>query len=405
MAIGDWIAAGALSLGALLWLLSLLQLAKRSKDLEFRIAADSRPDAPTSGGLISVIIPARNEAHNIEACVASVLAQSYTSLEVIVLDDGSTDGTGDLVQKLATDDSRVKHHQGEPRPEGWMGKVWACHTAQRHAKGDALLFIDADVRLEPEAIRQALAYMRDGEVAAISALGKLTLVSFWEWVVQPVIGGLIVQNNDPREVNDPDLPDKVMANGQFILATREAYDRIDGHESIRGEILDDVSFARRCKAEGVRYNLVYGRELFSCRMYHSLGEIWEGWTKNLFAGLDFRLWIALAVVFVLGLMNIAPFFALLSRLALSGTGLLTDGVFWAALANVTLMYASYAGGLRAAGYRLTYVWSYPIGVLVTMGIFLNSAFRIVSGKGVSWKGRVYTTTSTRQSKQEDESNA
>lgn len=391
MTIVYWTLVVVLGLTGLLWALNLLQLVARAKDRNaFRVRADSAPDAPTAGPLVSVIIPARNEQGNIGPCLDHVLAQTYQTFEVIVLDDRSDDATRqEAATRQATDD-RVRIESGVERPEGWMGKVWACHNAQQKARGDILLFIDADVRLEPEAIRQAAHYLTEKKLGALSVFGMLTMVSFWEWVVQPVVGGLILQNNDPAEVNDPAKPEKVMANGQFIMATRDAYDAVGGHESIRGEILDDVGFARRCKTESVPYHMVYGRELFGCRMYKSLSEIWEGWTKNLFAGLHYNLALALGVCFALLLINIVPFVVL--PIAIVWNPSPTDPLVGLAVWNVTAMYIGYFAGLVTANYSPRYFWSYPLGMLVTVGLFANSARRIASGKGVSWKGRTYVTT-------------
>lgn len=399
MGVLSWIVFVTLCLTGFIWVLSLLQLVSRARDMAFRVTADRRPDAPRAGRKVSVIIPARNEAGNIGPCLDAVLAQSYQDLEVIVLDDRSDDGTGDEAGARAQADERVKVVGGQERPEGWMGKVWACHTAQQQATGEVLLFIDADVRLEPEAVRQAVAYLDEQQLGALSAFGRLTLVTFWEWAVQPVIGGLILQNNNPAEVNDPSKTDKVMANGQFIMATREGYDAAGGHEAIKGEILDDVGFARQCKAQGVAYHMVYGRELYSCRMYTSLSEIWQGWTKNLFAGLHYNVGLVLGICLALFVINIVPFLALFAwaGLAVAGLAPWSDGVLIAAVVNVVLLYVSYIGGLRVADYGVAYFWTFPLGMLVTIGLFLNSARRIASGRGVTWKGRTYVTTGRGQS--------
>jgi GT2 family glycosyltransferase len=389
----EWVLTGFLGLVGVIWGLSLLQLLGRSRDMDYRVTASYQPDAPTRGPLVSIIIPARNEQGNIGPCLDAALAQTYQSLEVLVLNDRSEDDTQAEARSRADQDDRVRILPGAPRPEGWMGKVWACHTAQKEARGQVLLFIDADVRLYPEAVRQALAWLQAHELGALSAFGRLTMGSFWEWAVQPVIGGLILQNNDPRQVNDPAQKDKVMANGQFIMASRAAYDAIGGHGSIKGEILDDVSFARRCKEEGQPYHMVYGRELYACRMYHSLGEIWEGWTKNLFAGLHYNIKLALGVCVGLFFLNILPLLVLAARaawLAAQG-GPWVDTLFLLAAADVVLMYLAYIGGLKVADYSARYFWTYPLGMMVTIGLFANSARRIASGRGVSWKGRTYFT--------------
>jgi glycosyltransferase involved in cell wall biosynthesis len=395
MSVWAWVWTALLGLTAAIWSLSLLQLLGRSRDLAFRVTRDRVPDAPTEGPLVSIIIPARNEEGKIGPCVDGALAQSWRSLEVLVLNDRSEDQTGAEAQARADRDPRVRVLSGVERPDGWMGKVWACHTAQQRARGEYLLFIDADVRLEPEAVRQALAWLREHNLGALSAFGRLTMVTFWEWAVQPVIGGLILQNNDPRAVNDPAQKDKVMANGQFILCSRAAYDAIGGHASIQAEILDDVSFARRCKQEGQPYHMVYGRELYACRMYNSLPEIWQGWTKNLFAGLHYKVGLALGVCVALFVLNLLPFLIFFVRLAqaLAGDVGWGDVPLWLGAANIVMMYASYIGGLRAADYSVRYFWTWPLGMAVTIGLFANSARRIASGRGVSWKGRTYLTKS------------
>ena len=139
-----------------------------------------------------------------------------------------------------------------------------------------------------------------------------------------MIGGLILQNNDPADVNDPEQPNKAMANGQFIFATRAGYDALGGHERVSGEILDDVGFAKACKADKLPFHLVYGRALFRCRMYNSFGEIWQGWTKNLFAGLHYN--AALAVFVCVGLfwLNLLPFVVLAVSMPLYGCLLYTS---------------------------------------------------------------------------------
>ena len=393
-----WMLLTVVGLTGFIWSLHLLQLVTRGRDMEFRITANDDPDAPTDGALVSIIIPARNEEGNIGQCLATVRDQTYKNIEVIVLNDRSDDGTQAEIEAAAQKDSRVRGVMGRPRPDGWMGKVWACHVAQQQANGEVLLFIDADVRLTPEAVRQSLAYLNRTDLEALSIFGRLTMVSFWEWTVQPIIGGLIVQNNDPRDVNDPDKPDKVIANGQFIMARRGTYDAFGGHESIKGEILDDVSFARRCKENGHRYHVVYGRQLFDCRMYHSLSEIWEGWTKNLFAGLDYKLAFTLLICQALFILNIVPYLTLLGSIVAVAMGALTitDPLLWVSALNVALTYIVYIGGMKIADQPIHHFWTFPLGMLVTIGLFANSALKIATGQGVSWKGRTYVKTSTRQ---------
>ena len=239
-------------------------------------------------------------------------------------------------------------------------------------------------------LQQALHYAQTHAPNGLSVFGRLTFGSFWEWVVQPVIGALILQNNDPKEINDPNKKHKVMANGQFIFIARDCYDAVGGHAHIQGEILDDVALARQCKEHDRILHMVYGRELFSCRMYHSLSELWEGWTKNLFAGLHYNLGLAIAVCIGLFVIHLLPF--LLFPVSLITAASPADPFVVLTTWNVFAMYLAYFVGLVLSDYPPKYFWSYPLGMVISIGLFANSARKIAGGKGVSWKGRTYTNT-------------
>ena len=387
-----------LGFSALAGVLNLLTVIARSRDLHYRILRDGDLKAPLEGDLISVIIPARNEERNIVQCLTALSAQSYKNIEILVINDRSEDRTGELLDDFLIHESRLQVIQGTPPPEGWMGKCNALHVGQQQATGEWLLFIDADVRLEPEAIRQTLAWAKKESAGVVSVFGKLILDSFWEWVVLPIVGGLILQNNDPRAVNDADS-DKVMANGQFILVSRSAYEGFGGHESISGEILDDVGLARRAKKKGIVYRLAYGRQIFKCRMYRNFSELWEGWTKNLFPGLNYDMAKTVVIVILLFLVSVQPFMFLVLDLlyrTLFSVALIS---LWPTLLAATaciLLYISYGIGLRSAGYRLGYVWSYPLGSFISVLLFINSAYSTKFKKRVTWKGRVYSKTGVRR---------
>ena len=257
---------------------------------------------------VSIVIPARNEEGSLDACLETARLQDHPTLQILVLDDASTDNTSVIVKQHAEADSRVTALEGEgkPLPDGWFGKPWALERAQKHATGEWLAFIDADVQLAPEAISRALAYVTTHKLDMLTGVGDLTVQSFWERVLQPAVGGLILAGNSLSQVNDPDQKDKNLANGQFIFISRAAYDQIGRHECVRQNILDDVGIARALVAADKRYHCLYLHELFSCRMYTSLSEIWEGWTKNLFAGLRyswFNLGMALFFIFVFSVMG------------------------------------------------------------------------------------------------------
>lgn len=376
-----WLLRGALALVVLNWVGLALRTWKGRRERRFHLYPDDEPlPAPAPG--VSVVIPARDEVGNIGPCLDAVLAQDHASLEVVVLDDGSNDGTTRVLEGYV-DDPRVTVVQGsgEP-PEGWFGKPWAVERAQRHATMPWLLFIDADVRLHPHAVSRSLAYAVRHQLGMLSGFGTLVTGSFWERVLQPVVGGLIVAGNDTSEVNDPERTDKAMANGQFILFERGAYEGIGGHGAIRNDVLDDVGLARVAKAAGVAYHMTFMRPLFACRMYSGLGEIWRGWRKNLFAGMHYSWGVVFAVLTYLFISNLLPWVLL----PFAATGLIGPEWLGWSLGLILLM--------QAVRYYLDRVFTHPpaygptqvLGVAMVMLLILDSAWSSSRGR-VAWKGR------------------
>jgi chlorobactene glucosyltransferase len=376
-----WTLRGLLVLVVLNWVGLALRTWKGRKEKRFHLHPDDPPPPDPAPG-VTVVIPARNEVGTIGPCLEAVLAQDHPNLQVVVLDDGSTDGTTDVLARFARDPRlTVVPGQGEP-PPGWFGKPWAVHRAQQHATMPWLLFIDADVRLHPHAVSRSLAYALRHELGMLSGFGTLVTGSFWERVLQPVVGGLIVAGNDTGEVNDPQRPDKAMANGQFILFERGHYERIGGHGAVRNDVLDDVGLARAAKAGGVPFHMTFMRPLFSCRMYTGLGEIWRGWRKNLFAGMHYRWGVVAAVLVYLLISNLLPWMLLpFAALGLLGGEWLVWSLALIALMQVVRFYLD-----RVFDHPPHYGPTQLLGVAMVMLLILDSAWSSTRGR-VAWKGR------------------
>ncbi|MCB9536324.1 MAG: glycosyltransferase [Myxococcales bacterium] len=386
-----WLSLAGLGLLVLMWASALLKMLRGDdQPPEFTLGADTPPDPlPDPPPSLSVVVPARNEAANIEACVRSALALDWPGpLQVVVVDDRSTDGTGDILARLAAEDARLVVVEGADPPAGWLGKPHALHIAQQHATGEWLWFVDADVTLDPLGARRLVGRTHLQDAGMSSGLGRLRVESFWERVVQTRIGAVIAGGNPLHEVNDPEH-ERALANGQCLLFRRDAYDALGGHEAIKGSVLDDVDFAKRAKAEGVPYRLYYAPGVFSCRMYTGLREIWQGWTKNLFPALSYS-WIATIIVtLLLFASSLLPFVLLAKNLALMAAGTSVPLVFVALeVLAVALIFAVDAIGHRVNGYRWGLFWTFPLGMSVVVLLFWNSAWRIGSGRGAVWKGRV-----------------
>jgi len=383
----------------LTWLGNLRNLLTRGADPRYRLGPDRYP-AARPRTLVSVIVPARNEERNIAECLARLTAQDHEPLEILVVDDRSTDRTGEILARLADADPRIRVVPGEEPPPGWMGKVAACWRGQQEARGELLLFVDADVRLEPAAVRQAVAYLEDTGVDGVTLIGRLVTRSFWEHAVQPVIGSLVLIGNPAEKVNDPAFPEAAMANGQFILVRREAYDAVGGHAALKAEVLDDVAFARLMKARQRRLHLLHGLSLMSVRMYAGLREIWEGWTKNFFVSLHRSVGLTAVIWMMVFLTGLLPF---LLPLIWPAVGLMQGGpadallgqpAWWASLGLAGLVLFTYGLGLHRTGHRTRDFWTYPLGVTVLLGILVNSAWRATRRLAITWKGRSYTEIGT-----------
>ncbi|ABF41212.1 glycosyl transferase, family 2 [Candidatus Koribacter versatilis Ellin345] len=226
--------------------------------------------------IVSVIIPARNEEACLEACLESIVEQDGIPFEIIVVDDGSTDGT----RKIAESFSAVRVMSAPPLPEGWCGKSNAVAFGARHARGDWFLFTDADTFHKPGSLARAVGEAEKHGADLLSYSPEQVVKSFWERAVMPVVFAELAETFKPREVSDPRSP-AAAANGQYLLVRRHAYELIGGHASIAHTLLEDVDLARSIKEAGGRLHFRYGGEMVKTRMYRNFRQLREGWTKNL----------------------------------------------------------------------------------------------------------------------------
>ncbi len=361
------------------WILALLLIVSRYLIHGPRLR-DYEP--LTSGPLVSVIIPARNEARNIERCVRSVLATKYSPVEVIVVDDRSTDGTAELVERSTG--SRLRVVRGIEPPEGWFGKQWAIVQGYKIARGELLLFADADTRHEPELLPRAVRGLQDEHVDLFTVLPRQEMRTFWERLIQPhVFVALESRFAYLASVNRTRTYWNAIANGQFILTTRAAYDAVGTHAAVKHSVADDVVLAQNYVRAGKDIFIAQAREFMTTRMYGSLREIIAGWTKNLASG---ALLMAPPIRVVRALL---PYLMWLPALFWLAPPILwlTTSWHWAAIATVVSLFtwiAVYASERAPVWYALLY----PLGATMVGFIMIRSAWR---GKRVEWRGRVYLT--------------
>lgn len=259
-----------------------------------RLRAGQKRNAP----LVSVLIPARNEADVIAATVTRLLAQTAARFEVLVLDDNSTDGTGDIARAAAAGDARLKVLNGAPLPSGWLGKNWACAQLAEAAHGDWLVFTDADVRWEPDALNALIAEARVNE-ADVATVWPTQITQTWgERLVVPLMSMVILAYLPAALVHGTPWPAFAAANGQCLAFRRRAYDAVGGHAAVRSSIVEDIALARLAKQRGFRLRMIDGAGLVACRMYTDWAAVRAGYAKNIIAGYgDSVVFLALATVF------------------------------------------------------------------------------------------------------------
>ncbi|CAN5374605.1 glycosyltransferase family 2 protein [soil metagenome] len=355
----------------------------RSLDDESATAMD---DAPT----VSIVIPARNEEHNIERCVRSALAANYPRLEVVAVDDHSTDGTGAILADISNEDARLRVVTPEPLPSDWFGKQWACTAGANASNGDIIAFFDADTVQAADLVPRAINAMRSRNADLLTVAGMQELGSFWERLLQPQVFAIMLMRYGGTEtVNSSRNASDKIANGQCIFVRRSAYVETGGHAAVRMKVAEDLAMAQHYFRLGRRSYLVLGLNQLSTRMYTSLRELIDGWGKNLYAGgRDAAPLGAFGQALVPYLLCSPWIGALLppTLLVLSLAGVLGhSALVWSAIAtgaNVLWWLGVYSWLRLSPAYALLH----PVGAAMMLYI---SAGAIARGNKVRWKDREY----------------
>ncbi|HJP60420.1 MAG TPA: glycosyltransferase, partial [Gemmatimonadaceae bacterium] len=338
-----------------------------------------------------VIVPARNEARNIERCVTSILATSYPNLELIVIDDASTDKTREIAERAIAGDPRARVITNSPLPSGWFGKHWACSTGASLAQGQILQFTDADTAHAPDLVTRSINAMQRTRADLFSVAGHQELGGFWEKIIQPqMFAVLSMRYGGSESITQSSRVSNKIANGQCIFVDRNSYDAIGGHASVRSAVAEDLLLAQRFFAARKHVVVMVGVKQLSTRMYASLREIITGWRKNVFAGgLDAvpfgkigQSLLPLALLLP-PLLELLPPLALL--FALFGAPAGSAIIVWAAIscAATLIWWLVVYATMRA---NLLYAFAYPLGALTLLYIFFTAVIR---GRRVTWKGRTY----------------
>jgi chlorobactene glucosyltransferase len=344
-----------------------------------------RAALPEDGALVSVLIPARDEAARIGACLDELARQSYQRFELIVVDDGSSDDTHAVVRAYAERIPRLQIIPGAPLPPGWAGKCWACWQAAAYARGEWLLFLDADVVPGVDLLATLVAHAEAQRLDLLTVMPLLQLGSPAERVVLPAFMSLLYGLYPLDRVSDPASP-IAFANGQCLLIRRITYAALDGHRAVRASILEDTHLGQLAKAAGLRMEAIAAPDLIAVRMYTGWRSLAEGLSKNAVAG--FRsggarsVWVGTRQALIAFL----PAVLLLTGALNHGdesVSLLLHGAILAALTLTSYAWLAHHRYRVAAGWVLLY----PLGLAIYFGLAGAALVRLRAGRGVAWKGR------------------
>jgi chlorobactene glucosyltransferase len=363
--------------------------------LNLRHFPSIKTDFLQSDSMVSVLIPARNEQEVIRRCVESVIQQTYQKFEILILDDHSTDKTGQIVEEIIKHHPgiQMKHIMGKDKPPRWVGKNWACHQLSEHARGDIFVFIDADTWMQPTFLQSMLTRFQELNLDALTVWPQQVLGSFWERIVVPQMY-YVIYTLLPIKYTYMDplwLPVNLRsafrgtfaaACGQCIAIKKNAYELFGGHTSVFDQVVEDVEIARKLRENNAAFRMFHGDEQFICRMYTSESEIKQGFRKNFLAGFNYNIpffifsWLLHLFAYVLPVISLI-------------IGIITYN-YVLTTSSVVMLLIPIAIRLRMDSmnkWRNTYSFTHLLGVLWFQRLAFIVIWDKVSGKKIVWKDR------------------
>ena len=353
------------------------------------LKADVEARPPDPAPMVSVIIPARNEARNIRRALGALLRQDYPNFEVIVADDRSTDDTVRIVRDLTDTDPRVKLFHNHTLPAEWVGKAYVLQQASREARGEILFFLDADVALDPGALAVMVSYFARNQLDLLSMILRTENDTVWG-ALHLIVGTILLCHFRLGEVNNP-CSDVVFANGQNIMIRTDVYRQIGEHEDVKSLVQEDIALARIMRERWFRSNLVYGFDMGEARWYTSLGDSWRGWTRILYGLFEGRLQLILTAILLVAIFLQSP-----ATLIYATTAVLANGPVAAHTVLLLLSCTQFALSMwlmirfcRIGRGALPYIALSLPASLIAFGMLLACIFRRFTLTPVSWRGKHY----------------
>ncbi len=374
-----WLAAATLAF------LVLFALESSLGNLTMR-ALRNLPAEGTAWPRVSIVVAGRNEELHVEEAMRSLLALDYPDLEVVAVDDRSTDGTGAVLRRVAAGDARLRPVSIRELPGGWLGKNHALHRGAAEASGELLLFTDADVVFEPSTLKRAVRYMRERELDLLTASPELVVRGFGVGIFLVTFALFFSMFSRPWRARGPSPRDHVGV-GAFNLVRADLYRRSGGHEPIRMRPDDDMKLAKHLKKAGGREELVFGRGLMRVAWYSTVREAVRGLEKNAFSGVEYSVVRLIGATLAVVLLMLWPFAAVV---ATQGTARLLY-----AAASILLIALVAGIAVRAGSGPVWYALTFPAGVVLFLYILWRASLLTLIHGGVHWRGTFYSLAELR----------
>lgn len=343
--------------------------------------------------LVSIIAPFRNEEGNLPNLLDSLKEQDYKNLEIILVDDRSTDNSTEIAEDFARKAWNCKVVAVKDRPEEWVGKTWACEEGFRSAGGEWLLFTDADVQFKKDVIRKSLSYAISNKLELLTLTPRILCRSFWAKLIQPIFHYLLLVLYSPLRVNNPN--DKFgYVFGSFFLINRSTYVRLGGHKVVKSSLIEDRAFGALAKQKGVKMMMVYGDEDFSSVWATRLADVIHGMERIVSFSVSVNPLRGVAFAIVIFVVMVLPFLAVLSALFSYLVGMQFSPILFmlSIIASILVLFASSIEILGPLKLSPAYIPAAPLGGLLFITAVLTASYKNALRKRITWKGRKYDSS-------------
>jgi glycosyltransferase involved in cell wall biosynthesis len=338
---------------------------------------------------VSVILPARNEEWFIKKCLDSLLDQDYENYEIIAIDDSSEDATGKIIQEYTKKDSKIIHVSARPKPDGWMGKNWACMEGYKKATGEILLFTDSDTRHSKNMISLAVSHLLSLELDALTVIPKMICLDVWTKITLPVLSTFLHTRFSALRVNDPAKKTGYFF-GSFFVIKRHVYEAVGTHQGVRQEIIEDGALGKKVKESGHKMRMVRGDHLIDAVWARDWSSLWNGLKRIMIPLYLQSRSIAVGIFFAVLFLLLMPYALLVYSAVFFDVSLSFSALFWVSVISSGLLYGAGLLDARSLSIKMSHAVCGPVGSFVIVAGFLCGMLQAKSKMAVSWRGRAYS---------------